>query len=108
MSVKHSQRWRTWTTKVDILRNRSSDLEGLGHSEGFHTNLTLSEAQANIGMKSGSDSDNATFPEGSNVAESSSPETLCSPTDEAIDIWPSGGGLKDTVCTSHIFQHSPQ
>ncbi|XDV15103.1 hypothetical protein PO909_015243 [Leuciscus waleckii] len=50
-----------------------------------------------IAAISGSGSDNATTPEGGNAAESSSPEDDRSPSDAAIDIWSSGGALKETT-----------
>lgn len=79
-------------------RNQSCNLEGSGHYGCFHSSLTLLAAQAKI--ISGSVSDNDTVPEGSNSL--SSLERVGSPSDAAIDIWSSGGALKDTASTLHF------
>ncbi len=56
----------------------------------------LSAARESIAVSSGSDSGNATLPDGGRAAESSSPEPSSSP-DAAIDIPPSAGAPNEML-----------
>ncbi len=71
-------------------RNQSSSLEHLGEGGGLQCSPTLSAARESIAVSPGSDSGNATLPDGGSAAESSSPEPS-SPYDVAIDILSSAG-----------------
>ncbi len=66
-------------------RNQSSSLERSGEGRGLQCSPTLSAARESIAVSSGSDSGNATLPDGGSAAKSSSPEPSSSP-DTAIDV----------------------
>ncbi len=66
-------------------RNQSSSLERSGEGGGLQCSPTLSAARESIAVSSGSDSGNATLPDGGCSAEPSSPEPSSSP--DASACW---------------------
>ncbi|XDV14996.1 hypothetical protein PO909_015151 [Leuciscus waleckii] len=105
-SGKKSTRVEHWELARAAPRNKSSNLEGLGHDGGLHTSQTLSAAQESIVVNSGSGLGNTTLPEEDNAAESSSPEDSSSPCDAAIDIGSSGGAPNETTGPHGKGQHA--
>lgn len=73
--------------------------EHSGDGKAFHCSPTLSAARKSIAVSSGSDLGNATFPEGGNAAESSSPEPSSS-LNAVIDILSSAGAPNETLGSS--------
>ncbi len=77
-------------------RNQSSSLERSGEGRGLQCSPTLSAARESIAVSSGSDSGNATLPDGGSAAKSSSPEPSSSP-DTAIDVLSSAGAPNEML-----------
>ncbi len=77
--------------------NQLSSLERSGEGGGLQCSPTLSAAQESIAVSSGSDSGNATLPDGGSVAESLYPEPSSSP-DAAIVVLSSAGAPNKMPC----------
>ncbi len=77
-------------------RNQSSSLERSGEGGVLQCSPTLSAARESIAVSSGSESGNATLPDGGSTAESSSPEPSSSP-DAAIDVLSSAGAPNEML-----------